>query len=336
MINSNEIEAAIAELPKVELHLHLDCSLSYELVSRLVGGISRVEFEREFVAPSPCANLAEFLTYAPRGFRLMQTAEALRLATEDVFQQLASDNVIYAELRFAPLLHLERGLSAHEVVAIVERATADLIRQTGIEARLILCTLRHFTEEQSLLTAELVERFRGSHVVALDIAGDEAALPLDAHVSAFRLAAERGIHRTAHAGEAAGPHSIWQTISRLQPERIGHGVRCVEDAQLVNYLKANQFHLELCPTSNIQTQAWHLYDDHPIDTLLREGLAISVNTDTRTITNISLNSEYWKLKQHFGWYTAEFMRCNRLALEAAFIEPVVREQLLKRLYADRV
>src|SRR6185437_3450900 len=119
-------------LSKVELHLHLDCSLSYAAVSRLAPEISRAQFDAEFVAPPQCASLADFLTRAPRGFQLMQTEDALRLVTEDVFAQLAADNVIYAELRFTPLLHTYQGLTPEAVVAAVDRAAEKCIRATGI------------------------------------------------------------------------------------------------------------------------------------------------------------------------------------------------------------
>src|ERR1700680_2966448 len=161
-------------LPKIELHLHLDCSLSYQAVSSLARSVTREEYQREYVARARCANLAGFLSRAPKGFRLMQTENSLRLVTEDVFQQLVEDGVIYAEIRFAPLLHTEQGLSPERGVTGVERSVDRLIRETGMQAGLILCTLRHFTEAQSLLTAKLVEKFRGSRVVALDLAGDEA------------------------------------------------------------------------------------------------------------------------------------------------------------------
>lgn len=121
-------------LPKVELHLHLDCSLSYKVVTRLAPKASRAEYLRDYVAPARCTNLADFLARAPMGFRLMQTEDALRAVTEDVFEQLVDDGVVYAELRFAPLLHVEKGLSAERVVEVVERATDELVRTTGVEA----------------------------------------------------------------------------------------------------------------------------------------------------------------------------------------------------------
>jgi adenosine deaminase len=322
-------------LPKVELHLHLDCSLSYSAVSRLDPSVTREEFESEFIGPRQCTSLADFLTRAPRGFQLMQSEGALRLATEDVFEQLAADHVVYAELRFAPLLHINNGLTAEAVIAAVDRAAEDCIRATGTEARLILCTLRHFNHEQSLLTAQLVERFRGSRVAGLDIAGDEAGFPLDAHVAAFRFAIDHGLHRTAHAGEAAGPASVWETLHALEPTRIGHGVRSVEDPTLVGHLKTKRIHLEVCPSSNVQTRASTAWPDHPVDDLYRAGVSLGINTDTRTITNVTLEHEYAALRDHFGWTDADFLACNRAALDAAFIDGSARTRLVSRLLAGQ-
>jgi adenosine deaminase len=319
---------------KVELHLHLDCSLSYAVVSCLDPSVTLAEYQAAFIAPQPCASLADFLTRAPRGFQLMQTEDALRRVTDDVFEQLAADNTLYAELRFAPLLHLERGLSPQAVVAAVDRATEECIRAAGIEVRLILCTLRHFTAAQSLLTAALVQQFRGSRVVALDIAGDEAGHPLEPHIPAFQYATENGLYRTAHAGEAAGAVSVWQTLDALHPTRIGHGVRSIEDPALVDHLRATGIHLELCPSSNVQTRACGTYPDHPIDALFRAGVSLGINTDTRTITNVSLNQEYARLHEHFHWGDAEFSACNRNALEAAFIEEPLKQRLLTQLLSN--
>jgi adenosine deaminase len=325
----------MTQMSKVELHLHLDCSLSFQAVSRLAPSISRQEFDQEFVAPPQCSSLADFLTRAPRGFQLMQTEDALLLATEDLFEQLSQDRVIYAEIRFAPLLHLAQGLTPEAVVAAVDRATEHCIRATGIEARLILCTLRHFDSAQSLLTAQLVEQFKGSRVVALDIAGDEAGFPLDAHVPAFRYAIEHGIHRTAHAGEASGAASVWETLKAFQPSRIGHGVRSIEDPSLVDHLRREHIHLEVCPSSNVQTRACPAYSDHPVDRLLRAGVSLGINTDARTITDVTLEKEYARLREHFGWGDNELLACNQEALRSAFLDQPVRTRLLNQLAAGQ-
>jgi adenosine deaminase len=321
----------MTRLAKVELHLHLDCSLSYAAVASLAPFISRQEYDAEFVAPPQCASLADFLTRAPRGFQLMQSEDALRIVTEDLFQQLASDNVLYAEIRFAPLLHLLHGLAPEAVVAVVDRATEECIRATGIEARLILCTLRHYNPAQSLQTAQLVQRFKGSRVAALDIAGDEAGFSIDAHVPAFRYAQAHGLARTAHAGEACGAASVWETLKAFAPTRIGHGVRSIEDPSLVEHLKRERIHLEVCPSSNVQTRTTPSYKEHAVDQLFRAGISLGINTDARTITNVTLEQEYARLREHFAWTAAELQTCNREALRAAFVDEPTRTRLLAQL-----
>ena len=322
-------------LPKVELHLHLDCSLSYKVVARLDSSVTREEYLRDYVAPARCTNLADFLARAPMGFRLMQSEAALRAVTEDVFEQLVDDGVVYAEIRFAPLLHLEQGLTAERVVAVVERAAEEMTRATGVEAGLVLCTLRHFTEEQSMQTARLVEQFNGSRVVALDIAGDEAGFPLDAHVGAYRFAREHGLSRTAHAGEACGSESVWETLRLLAPQRIGHGTRSIEDAELVAHLKRERIHLELCPSSNVQIvpeiASW---EDHPIDRLYRAGVSLNLNTDTRMLNPVTLSGEFERMRRVFGWGAEDFLRTNLMGVEAAFAKDAVKERVRKRIVME--
>ena len=322
----------LRSLPKIELHLHLDCSLSYRAVSTLDPSVTREEYERDYIAPARCANLADFLSRAPKGFRLMQTEDSLRLVTEDVFRQLVEDGVIYAEIRFAPLLHTEQGLGPERVVAVVERAVDSLIRETGMQAGLILCTLRHFTEADSLLTAELVEKFRGSRVLALDLAGDEAGFPLDAHVAAYRYAREHGLNRTAHAGEGLGPESVWETLRLLDPQRIGHGTRSVEDPKLVEHLRRERIHLELCPTSNVQIiPSIGSMKEHPIDRLYRAGVSLNVNSDSRMLTPTTLTMEYENLKRTFNWSGQELLRTNLMAMDASFIDEQVKDRVRKHL-----
>ena len=322
-----------AQLKKVELHLHLDCSLSYEVVSTIDPSVTKEAYEQNFIAPDKCINLADFLTRAVTGFALMQTKEQLQLVVFDLFKQLQADNMLYAEIRFAPLLHIEKGLSPYEVVQAIEAATATAVQQTGIEARLILCTLRHYTEAQSMETVELAEQFKNTYVAGFDIAGDEAGFPIDAHVKAYQFAKEKNIPCTAHAGEASGPASVWETLQHFGPTRIGHGVRSYEDTKLVQHLKQHNIHLELCPTCNVQINICDTYKDHPIDTLYKTGVSVNVNTDCRTICNINLNREYKKLHDTFGWTVDDFYATNVNALNVAFISDEVKNSLLRKLKA---
>lgn len=318
-------------LPKVELHLHLDCSLSYKVVSEIDPAITLEEYQSNFIAPPKCVDLMDYLTRAPSSYPLMQTEEQLRLVTFDLFEQLQQDNVIYAEIRFAPLLHTKEGLSAHEVVASVEAATAEAVRKTGIEARIILCTLRYYSTEQSLETVKLVEDFRGTHVAAFDIAADTTGNVIDAHIPAFQYARDNGIFYTAHAGETRGIENVWDTVRQFAPKRLGHGVCSIEDPELLEHLRDNEIHLEACPTCNVQTDCYDTYADHPIDKLYRAGISVGVNTDTRTISDVTLTQEYDKLNRTFGWGKEEFLQCNLNALRAAFIPQETRQELIATL-----
>jgi len=282
----------IASLPKIELHLHLDCSQSFDVAKQLRPDISEMEYKQNFIAPEKCKDLADCLKCASSGIELMQTEEALREVVKDLFVQLQRESVIYAELRFAPLLHLEKGLLPEEVVEIVAESVKESIHSTGIKAGIILCTLRHFDEEQSLQTIRLVERYiKHTNVVGFDIASDEAGYPIDCHKKAFEHAIKKDIPRTAHAGEAKGADSVWETLKYFKPQRIGHGVRSIEDEQLIDFLVKNKIHLEICPTSNIMTDVFEKYSDHPIDFLYDSGVSVGVNSDARSLINVSLTDD---------------------------------------------
>lgn len=323
-------------LAKVELHLHLDCCLSYPAVRQLSPAVTLEEYRSEFIAPGKCSSLADYLRYPPRSVALLQTRPALKLAVVDLFEQLAADRVVYAEIRFAPFLHTAGGLRPGEVVEAVEKAASTAIDQTGIQGRLILCTLRHFRAEQSWETAGLAIDFQGSLVTGMDIAGDEAGYPLDPHSAAFRRAAEGGVAITAHAGEACGPASVWETLEKLGPTRIGHGVRSIEDAHLVAHLVCQEIHLEVCPGSNLQTGVCSEISAHPIDRLYRRGVSLGISTDTRTITDTDLNKEYGLVTGAFGWTEADFLKCNLAAARAAFAPEEVKQMVCQRLVDETV
>jgi adenosine deaminase len=320
-------------LPKVELHLHMDISLSYNGAKQLVPSLTHEEYLRDYVAPAKCTNLVDFLNRVPKTLNLLQTEQALKVLVDDVFAQLQAENLIYAELRFAPLLHTQQGLTPRQIVSIVNDAVEESVKTTGVEVRLILCSLRHFTSEQSMETVQLVHEFSGSRVVAFDLAGDEAGYPLTAHLPAFEFAKRHGIALTSHAGEASGAQSVWDTLRLINPSRIGHGVRSIEDPALVEHLRRERIHLEICPTCNVQLDVFPTYADHSIDRLYRAYVSLSISTDNRTLTPITLSEEYQKLSETFGWTLADLLACNVNAVNAAFILQADKERLIARLQA---
>jgi adenosine deaminase len=184
------------------------------------------------------------------------------------------------------------------------------------------------------LSFEIVSRLNPSitrEEYQSDFIADEAGYGIDNHLAAFQYAVEHNLSRTAHAGEAEGPESVWETLKHFKPSRIGHGVRSNDDPDLLTQLKHNKIHLEVCPTCNVQIDIFDTYADHPIDRLYNAGVSVGVNTDARTIVNTTLTQEYERLHQVFGWGTEHFLRCNSNALHAAFLPEEVKQRLERRL-----
>jgi adenosine deaminase len=301
--------------------------LSYEVVQQLDASVSREEYENEFKVPYDCRSLVEYIKRAQRPIQLMQTADQLRLVTLDLFKQLKADNVVYAEIRFAPLQHLQKGMTPEDVVKAVNDATAEGISLFGVEAGIILCTLRHYSEEESLQTVKLVNKFKNTLVVGFDIAADEAGFPVDNHTKAFQLAHENNIHCTAHAGEACGSESVWETLDALRPSRIGHGVRSAEDPSLLKYLKELDIHLEVCPTSNIKTGVFKFIEEHSAPKIYESGVSMSINTDGRTISDATLTGEYELMNKVFQWDAINFRHCNLEAIRHSFTNEKNKEKI---------
>lgn len=321
------------QLPKIELHLHLDCSLSYKVVQQINPAITFDQYRESFIAPAKCTDLADYIARAVKGYELMQTKEQLRLVTLDLFEQLKADNVIYAEMRFAPLLHITGGMTPAEVVKAVNEAVTEGIKTTGVQAGIILCTLRHHTEQQSMETVLLVHQFKETHVLGFDIAGDEAGYPVTNHIRAFEYAHAHSISCTAHAGEAKGADSVWETLQHFHPSRIGHGVRSAEDPTLLAFLKKENIHLEVCPTSNIQVNVFDIIENHPADKIYSAGVSMNINTDCRTISNVTLSGEYQVMASVFHWTKEHFLRCNLAAVNHSFTNEPVKEELRGKIRA---
>ena len=318
-------------LPKIELHVHLDCSLSYETIKRLRPQTTIDDYNTNYIAGKSCTSLKQYIKCADNAISLMQSKESLELVMEDFFNQLIQDNVIYCEIRFAPLLHTDEGLNSREVVNILCNSMNFLSKESGIFTGLILCTLRHYSKEESMETVKLVEEFKGKGVVGFDIAADEAGYPLDNHIDAFNYAKQNNINCTAHAGEAKGPESIWETIDKLKVKRIGHGVKCIKDPKLVKFLYENNFHLEVCVSSNIKTKTFNKIEDHPISQINESSISMSINTDGRTISSTDLTNEYEIISKKFGWSIEDFRKSNLEAIKHAFASDE-----LKTILADRI
>lgn len=322
--------STIRQWPKIELHVHLDTSLTLPILRLMNPDLTETDYQNRFVAPAKCRSLEDFLNFVQPAIAQLQTLDHITLAMQGLCRALVDDGVIYAEVRFAPLLHTKFGLTAEEVAEGSCLAFEKALLETGLRGGLIFCALRHFSEAESYQTALLAAQFKDRGVVGFDLAGDEAGYPLVTHRKAFAHAKEHQIPATTHCGEALGPQSIRDSLD-LGVIRLGHGVRCVEDPLLQKRLIDEQIHLEVCPSSNIQTDVYPTLTDHPIDRLYRAGMSLSVNTDGRAMTDTALTREYSLLQETFGWGRDHFYKVNRMALEAAFCTDELKQSLLPLL-----
>lgn len=305
----------------MDLHLHLDGSMtaSYLLKQAKKQGIALpTEKEEELwnylKAPMDCENLNEYLTKFDLPLQVMQTEEALTEAVSDLCVRLKEQGLSYAEIRFAPQLHVKKGLMQEEVV---KAAIKGLLQEETFCASLILCCMRmEDNEAENLETIRLGAKYLGHGVVAVDLAGAEALFPTKQFEAVFKEAREKNLPFTIHAGEAAGAESIWKAIE-FGAKRIGHGVRCLEDEQLLTYLREHQIPLELCPSSNLQTKA--VQGKYPLKELLEQGLCVTINTDNMTVSDTTLEKEFDFVKTVCGLSKEQLDTIKENAKRAAFV-----------------
>jgi adenosine deaminase len=330
----------IRAVPKVLLHDHLDgglrpqtvLELAHEIGYRDLPGDNVEELTRRLTEGAHRGHLEIYLDAFRHTVAVMQTPDALRRVAAECAADLAADGVAYAEVRFAPELHTERGLSLDEVVeAVLEGfrlGSASAAREgRGITVYALLTAMR--TAARSLEIAELAVRHRDEGVVGFDIAGAEAGWPPSRHLDAFQYLKRENFHITIHAGEAFGLPSIWEAVQWCGTERLGHGVRIVDDIQispegtvrlgrLAAYIRDRRIPLEMCPTSNVQTGAARSIAEHPIRILRQLQFRVTVNTDNRLMSQVTLSSEFHRLAAEFGygWSDVEWLTIN--AMKSAF------------------
>jgi adenosine deaminase len=328
----------IVKAPKALLHDHLDGGLRPATIVELAGAVGHdlpatdpEELGRWFVAAANSGSLERYLETFAHTVAVMQTAEALRRVAAECALDLAADGVVYAEVRFAPEQHLERGLSLDGVVeavlaGFVEGSAAAALAGQPIRIGTLLTAMRHAARSQEI--AELSVRYRDSGVVGFDIAGAEAGFPPTRHLDAFEYLQRENFHFTIHAGEAFGLPSIWQAIQWCGADRLGHGVRIVDDiipgtrpvlGRLAAYVRDKRIPLELCPSSNVQTGAAPSISDHPIGLLRDLRFRVTVNTDNRLMSGTCMSREMALLVEAFGYGWAELQWFTINAMKSAFI-----------------
>ncbi len=335
---------AIRLAPKVLLHDHLDGGLRPATVVDLAAetgyrGLPSTDANglgAWFRDAADSGSLERYLETFAHTVGVMQTEAALRRVAAECAEDLAADGVVYAEVRFAPELHVEEGLTLDQVVDAVlagfaEGSARSLANGHRIRVGALLTAMRH--NARSMEIAELAVRFRDVGVVGFDIAGAEAGHPPTRHLDAFEYLQRENAHFTIHAGEAFGLPSIWQAIQWCGADRLGHGVRIVDDiavqedgaedgialGRLAAYVRDKRIPLELCPTSNVQTGATKSIAEHPIGLLARLRFRVTVNTDNRLMSGCSMSSEMQGLVDAFGYGWAELQWLTVNAMKSSFL-----------------
>jgi adenosine deaminase len=340
--------------PKVSLHDHLDGALRPQTVLELAAEIGHElpadnveDLARWFQEAAGSGSLELFLQTFTHTVAVLQTPANLRRVAREFVEDLGSDGVIYGEARWAPEQHTQQGLQPRAAVEAVRDGLAEGMevcagRGQSILVRQLLTSMRHL--EPRLEIAELTVAFRDQGVAGFDIAGPEAGFPPDRFADAFRYLREQNVRYTIHAGEAAGPESIWAAVQGCGAHRIGHGVRIIDDIDLTAdspprlgrvaaYVRDRQIPLEICPASNVQTGAAASVAEHPIRILDELGFKVTVNCDDQLMTGTQLSEEFALLCSELGYDLDGVRRLSRNAAESAFAPYPVRQELLERISA---
>ncbi len=350
----------IARAPKVLLHDHLDGGLRPQTVLELASEVGYADLPatdaeslgRWFAEAAYSGSLERYLETFKHTVGVTQTAPALHRVARECAEDLAADGVVYAEVRFAPELHVEHGLSLHQVIEAVLSGFAEgtaNAKAAGhwIRVGVLLTAMRTATHSRQI--AELAVEFRDKGVVGFDIAGAEAGFPPTRHLDAFEYLRRENAHFTIHAGEAFGLPSIWEAIQWCGADRLGHGVRIVDDitvdeggkahlGNLAAYVRDRRIPLELCPSSNVQTGAVKSIGDHPIGMLRDLGFRVTVNTDNRLMSGTSMTREMELLVDAFGWNLDDLQWLTVNAMKSAFLPFDERLEIIntkiKPVYAE--
>ena len=271
-------------------------------------------------------SLTEYLTKFDLPIKVMQKKENLIRISKELVEDLDNDNVIYAEIRFAPIFHINEGLTLEDVV----NSVLEGLKSDKVKTNLILCVMRNSSYEDNKRIIDLAIKYKNKGVCAIDLAGDESKYPTSMFKDLFEYARNNDILFTIHAGEAGTINDMIDAID-YGTKRIGHGIKAIESSDIINKLIKNKIALEICPTSNIQTCVVDSLDNHPIKKLNDNNVLITINTDNRTVSNTTLSKEYELLNKHFNFTKDDFVKFNINAINSSFLNINDKDELIKKI-----
>ena len=318
----------LLQIPKLELHCHLDGSLPLAFVRGQLGdsSISQVNLQ----APKDCDSLAQYLERFELPLRTLQSAEGLEAAGYAFIEDVAKENIRYIEVRFAPLFSVSEQLSCRQVMESVRLGLEKAKYDFGVSFNIIVCAMRHHTLEQNITMLRIARELLGEGVCALDLAGDEAAYANSEFQELFMQARKWDMPFTIHAGECGSASNVREAME-MGAKRVGHGIALRKDSDLIKEFRRRGIGIEMCPTSNLQTKAIDSWESYPIFDFLENNLQVSVNTDNRTVSGTTMTEELALVCK--GKENAEALVYQLLhnAIETSFAADNIKHQLYKEL-----
>jgi adenosine deaminase/aminodeoxyfutalosine deaminase len=330
----------ISSMPKVELHLHLEGAVRPQTLLELSQDKPELRQKvEEWIALRQAEgfryrDFRDFLSAFKLVALLIETPEDYALATTRLIEWLAEQHVLYAEITFAAGVVLWKKQPLEPIFEAIAAAAAEAEARTGVRVRWIFDATRHFGTEHSREVMRWAARYRSQGVVAFGIGGDEARGPARLFPEIFREARELGLHGVAHAGEACGPDSIRDAVELLGAERIGHGLTAIHDPGVMALLREKKIPVEVCPGSNVSTGLIACFEDHPLPTLLREGLVVTLNSDDPAMFGTSLEKEFLDAARCFGLGRDVLGALYRNAVRSSFLTQPEKRELEERWNAD--
>ena len=317
----------LLNMPKIDLHCHLDGSLTLECVQDLY---EKPVTLQELQVSEDCQNLAEYLEKFDLPLECLQTADGLKKASKAFLCDLTKDQVSYVEVRFAPLLHINKQLSCEQILEAVIEGLEEAKKETGIYYNVIACAMRHHTEEESMEMFKAARKFLGKGLCAVDLAGNEAAFPMKNFEKLFAYARELELPFTIHAGECGSVENVVDSVN-AGARRIGHGIALKGNKEAMDLCREKNVGIEMCPISNMQTKAVADPAEYPIREFLDAGLKVTLNTDNRMVSNSTLAKEIEFVQKNYGITDEEIWKMTENAIEVSFANDEVKQMLLKKL-----
>ena len=318
------MEQKIKQMPKIDLHCHLDGSMTLESVKHILGREVRPE---EMQAGDRCENLAEYLEKFTLPLQCLQTREGLERAGREFLLEAAKENIRYIEVRFAPLSSVNERLSCRQAVEAVLDGLKEAQAQCQVSWNVIACAMRHHSQEDSLAMMKVCREYLGEGLCAVDLAGDEASWPMEGFRDLFAQAGKLGFPFTIHAGECGRVENVLEAVE-CGASRVGHGIALKGHPAAQKLCADRRIGIEMCPTSNLQTRAARK-DEYPIREFMDAGLLVTLNTDNRTVSSTSMTREMEFVSREYGVAKEELERFFRNAAEVSFAD----EQVKHRLYS---